>query len=212
MLSYVTLFYRSSTDPVVLHNSTPLCFSGPCDFQIIFGRDFLRKIGNQQDFQLDNTTAFNITVAMKNKHFYSNPFAALATIIDDTKDDIDDCFHSTQILESKYNKADIESVAPKQTHLTSPQRGKLQKVFSERTKLLSGKLGHYTHKKMHLELLPDAVPIHAKPYSIPRTQSTQSISRTWCSFSSGRNGMGLTNFYYSKKRINKFVWLVAFKN
>jgi hypothetical protein len=34
--------------------------------------------------------------------------------------------------------------------------------------LFSGKLENYPHKKMDLELFPGAIPVHQKPYPIPR--------------------------------------------
>jgi hypothetical protein len=53
---------------------------------------------------------------MKQKSFYTDPFLALSNIQDD---DHDDCFRSTQILQSKYDKADVETVASQQKHLKS---------------------------------------------------------------------------------------------
>jgi hypothetical protein len=143
-------------------------FSGSCDYDIIFGRDFLRKVGMITDFKLGTMTAFDITTPMKHKSFYTNPFSALSNIIDDIKDGQDDCFHSTQILASKYDKVDIDKVVANQNHLNSKQQSDLHKILSKCTKLFSGKLGHYKAKKMHLELLPGAQPKHAKPYSVPR--------------------------------------------
>jgi hypothetical protein len=121
---------------------------------------FYETIGMKHNFDTGDMTAFDITIEMKQKSFYSNPFTALTKIQDD------ECFHSTQILQSKYSKADITKAAKQQTHLTTEQQAELQVVLGKHTKLFPGKLGHYRHKKMHLELLP----VHAKPYPIPCTQ------------------------------------------
>jgi hypothetical protein len=91
-------------------------FDGLCNYEIVFGQDFLEKIGMKQDFNLGTMTAFDITLEMKHKSFYSNPLQALSQVLDD--DDLeferDDCFHSTQkpILESKYDKAYLEKSYP----------------------------------------------------------------------------------------------------
>jgi hypothetical protein len=119
------------------------------------------------DFKLGTMTAFDITTTMKHKSFYTKPLSALSNIIDDIEDEQDDCFHSTQILESKYDKADINKVVAHQNHLDSKQQADLHNILSKHTKLFCGKLGHYKAKKMHLELLPGAQPKHAKPYSVP---------------------------------------------
>jgi hypothetical protein len=42
-------------------------FSGSCDYDIIFGHDFLRKVGMVADFKLGTMTAFDITTPMKHK-------------------------------------------------------------------------------------------------------------------------------------------------
>jgi hypothetical protein len=86
-------------------------FAGKCDYNIIFGRNFLRKIGMKDDFDIASTTVFDITISMKQKSFYNNLFLALANIQDD---DDDGCFHSTQILQFKYGKADLNTVASQQ--------------------------------------------------------------------------------------------------
>jgi hypothetical protein len=129
-----------------------------------------------QDFEHGTMTAFGITIEMKPKSFYKNPFQALSFILDNFEEpedeNIGDCFHSTQkpILKSKYDKADLDKVIAAQDYLTDSQRADLHAVFSKREKLFLGKLGHYPFKQMDLELIPGAVPIHAKPYPVPRNQ------------------------------------------
>jgi hypothetical protein len=43
---------------------------GSCDYDIVFGQDFLQKIGMKQDFNLGTMTAFDITLKMKHKSCY----------------------------------------------------------------------------------------------------------------------------------------------
>ena len=40
-------------------------------------------------------------------------------------------------------------------------------MLNEHTKLFDGTLGVYPHRKFHIELVPEAVPKHSKPYAIP---------------------------------------------
>jgi hypothetical protein len=72
-----------------------------------------------------------------------------------------------EITESHYEKVDVDAVVKEQKHLIVEQRAKLSSTFHKRTKLFSGKLGFYPHKKMDLELLPGAQPVHSCPYPVP---------------------------------------------
>lgn len=53
-------------------------------------------------------------------------------------------------------------------HLTTAQRQQLHQVLSKYTGLFDGALGHYPNYLAHVELVPNAVPRHAKPDPIPR--------------------------------------------
>ncbi len=40
-------------------------------------------------------------------------------------------------------------------------------MLNEHTKLFDGTLGVYPHRKFHIDLVPEAVPKHSRPYAIP---------------------------------------------
>jgi transposase InsO family protein len=71
-----------------------------------------------------------------------------------------------QILESKYERWTPEEVGESQKHLTLSQRNSIVALVRKYPKLFSGELGCYHHKKIHLEVEPTAVPVHARPYSV----------------------------------------------
>ncbi|MGH7955293.1 MAG: hypothetical protein ACREOZ_04965, partial [Gloeomargaritales cyanobacterium] len=80
----------------------------------------------------------------------------------------DDLFNSQFIQDAKYEAADSSIIASNQTHLTKHQREKLNVLLQKHSKLFDGTLRKYPHSKVHLELKPGSVPIHAKPYPVPR--------------------------------------------
>ena len=66
----------------------------------------------------------------------------------------------SQILEAKYQKVDVKQVAKNQKHLTVGQRDQLTALLRTYTKLFSGELGLYPHRKLHLELVENTQPAH----------------------------------------------------
>ena len=56
----------------------------------------------------------------------------------------------------------------KQNHLDTRQKEQLRDLFLKYSKVFDGTLGLYPHKKVHIEVLPDAKPRHMRPYAVPR--------------------------------------------
>ena len=75
---------------------------------------------------------------------------------------------ATEILDAKYNKSDVNDVVNQQSHLTAAQKEDLLKLLQKHSKLFSGKLGSYPHKKFHIDIDPEAEPVHARAYPVPR--------------------------------------------
>jgi len=76
--------------------------------------------------------------------------------------------YATDILDAKYEWTDVAEVVDKQTHLNAHQKKDLLQVLQDNCKMFNGTLGLYPHRKVHIELVPDAKPIHARPYPVPR--------------------------------------------
>jgi hypothetical protein len=150
-------------------------FATPCPYDIIIGHDHYTKIQMTFDFHAMTLSAFGTTVPMKPKQFYQNPFAALhmisSKILKIWQRRIAIHIHILQLrplLNPTMKKADVHAVVKEKKHLSVDQHAKLFEIFDKQKKLFSGKLGHYPHKKMDLELTPGAKQVHQQPpYPVP---------------------------------------------
>jgi hypothetical protein len=53
------------------------------------------------------------------------------------------------------------------THLNAHQKADLLRVQQENNKMFDGTLGTYPHKKVHIDIDPNAKPVHSRPYPVP---------------------------------------------
>jgi len=67
---------------------------------------------------------------------------------------------------SKYTKVDPDFVAAQQKHLSPQQQADLAALLHKFPELFNGQLGHYPHRKVHLELLPNATPVRRRPFVV----------------------------------------------
>ena len=65
-----------------------------------------------------------------------------------------------------------QQVVESQKHLSAVKQQSLESILDKYPILFDGKLGHYPHKKFHLDLEPHSQPVHAKPYAVPLTQES----------------------------------------
>ena len=75
--------------------------------------------------------------------------------------------HAIEIWDAKYDQINMDEVVEQLNHLSTEQKADLKQVLLEHTKLFDGSLGIYPHKKVHIELEPNAQPKHARAYPIP---------------------------------------------
>ena len=72
------------------------------------------------------------------------------------------------ILDAKYEAADLDQVCLTQDHLNETEQQKLLSLLNKYNDLFDGTLGKWRHDPIELELKPDAEPFHARPYPVPR--------------------------------------------
>jgi hypothetical protein len=76
--------------------------------------------------------------------------------------------YATDSLDAKYEWTDVAEVVDKLIHLNVHQEKELLQVLQDNNNMFDGTLGLYPHHKVHIELVPDAKPVHARPYLVPR--------------------------------------------
>jgi hypothetical protein len=148
-------------------------FDSPsCHYDIILGRDILNQLKIDILYSNKIIRWLDFEVAMKTKHYWQNAWNMYYTFAQD--DNLSESVDSflREILPSKYEKANIDDVIKKQAQLTLDQQNELHEVLNQFEHLFNGELGFYPHQKIHLELKPDAVPYHAKPYPVPHVYHT----------------------------------------
>ena len=69
-----------------------------------------------------------------------------------------ECF-ATEILDATYDKTDVTEVVKGLTHLNAHQKADLLRVLQENNKMFDGTLGVYPHKKVHIDIDPNAKPV-----------------------------------------------------
>ncbi len=72
------------------------------------------------------------------------------------------CF-ATEILDAKYEKTDATEVIKELTHLNAHQKADLLWVLQENEKIFDEILDIYPHKRVHIDIDPNAKSVHTMP-------------------------------------------------
>jgi hypothetical protein len=134
-------------------------FNNPaCNYDLIFGRDLLIPLKMDVSIPTQTVKWNDKVIPWHSREYFhaSNYVQSLAASIEDDPLDEENAkeagYKSTKILHSKYETVDPEEVALQQNHLTFIQKKQLGALLSKYTKLFSGKLGCYPHRKVKLEV------------------------------------------------------------
>jgi Retroviral aspartyl protease./Reverse transcriptase (RNA-dependent DNA polymerase). len=146
-----------------------------CNYDLIIGRDFLRKNKFRLSFE-DNIVSWLLDeqIKMKPRKFWNkrfNWYHLLLNTIEQQEElwqenHIVDRQHQT-IKHSEYKSIKPQEVIDLQKHLNQSQKQQLLTIFTNHSILFSGRLGRYPYQKIHLDTHEDIKPFHAKPYAVP---------------------------------------------
>jgi hypothetical protein len=142
-------------------------------YDIILGTNFLSKTGIKLNYSEGNMEWFDCSIPLRPPGgLESNKFDVMEDMFHiQVKDklfgeDWLECF-ATEILDAKYERTDVVEVVKGLTHLNAHQKADLLQVLQENDKMFDGTLGVYPHKKVHIDIDPNAKPVHSRPYPVP---------------------------------------------
>jgi hypothetical protein len=138
-------------------------------YDIILGTNFLSKTGIKLNYSERNMEWFDCSIPP----CPSSKFDAMEDMFHiQVKDKLfgEDwlkCF-ATEILDAKYERTDVIEVLKGLTHLNAHQKADFLWVPQKNDKMFNGTLGIYPHKKVHIDIDPNAKPVHSRPYPVPQ--------------------------------------------
>ena len=146
-----------------IDNHTCQVFLGPCSYDIILGRDFLRKAHFHINFDNNTMNCMDMSVPMRPPDFFSDR-SRLCNIM--FFDDVEvDSFAST-ITKSSYKPTSISMIVDTQKHLSMENKQMLSKMLNKHTILFDGILKVYPHRLVHLDIVQNATPQHLRAYPV----------------------------------------------
>lgn len=158
-----------------INKQKALVFSNECRYDIVFGVDFLTKIGMDISYRkgvmewYGNSIKTREPWGLNNQEYLRMVDSFFLQEEDDMlgKDWLDS-YAFEKILDAKYEKLDIEELMSKQNHLDARQKQGLGDLFQKYEKLFDDTLRLYPHKKVHIETVPGAKAKHMRPYAVPK--------------------------------------------
>jgi hypothetical protein len=143
-------------------------------YNIILGTNFLSKTGIKLNYSEGNMEWFDCSIplcppgGLDSKEFDAMEDMFHIQVEDEIfGEDWLECF-AAEILDAKYDKTDVADVVKGLTHLNAHQKADLLKVLQENNKMFNETFGVYPHKKVHIDIDPNAKPVHSRPCPVPQ--------------------------------------------
>ncbi len=133
-------------------------------YDMIIGRDVLQDLGI--DLIFSNQTILWDGAEMPFKH--GECTVEDSYFVQDSKAVEDATSRLRNILDAKYEAADLQKICDDAAHLETEDRGKLCQLLEKYSSLFDGTLGTWTGQTVNIDLKPNVSPYHARAFPIPR--------------------------------------------
>ena len=138
-------------------------FSNKLKYDMIIGRDLLKQLKIKLDFETDKIYWADAHVPMKLPSCTKQDM-----YVQESKHLEDETNRIKNILEAKYEPADLNEIVNECKHLTITQRKSLLNLLNKHRDLFDGTLGKWKEEKLNIELKPGAQPFHSRAYPVPK--------------------------------------------
>ena len=134
------------------------------EFDMIIGHDLLSELGITLNFKTNSIQWDDIEIQMKPEdaelktHFH----IADSPTLDDATERI------KNILDAKYEAANLKEITKACIHLSETKQDGLHTLLNKYKTLFDGSLSTWTGGPYNIELKPDATPYHARAFPIPK--------------------------------------------
>ena len=152
-------FYEHKTIKWKFHLTTL-----PDKYDMIIGRDLMKTLGISLDFNQESIIWDELHVPMKNLE--ESPLENF--LIQDSKLVKQATNRIKNILDAKYEPANLNDVVNEATHLNQKEKDMLYMLLTKHKSLFDGSLGNWTGEDYQIELKDDVTPYHARPFPIPK--------------------------------------------
>ncbi len=133
-------------------------------YDMIIGRDLLQDLKINLQFSDETVEWDGVSMPFKDidEAIPASFFIQESNAVDESVSRL------KNILDAKYEAADLDDIADKAMHLTAEQREMLRIILKRHGELFDGTLGKWKGEDLDIELLPDAKPYHCRAFPIPK--------------------------------------------
>ena len=123
----------------------------------------MRQLGIKIDFETDEVQWRDLSVPMKPINCTNESFFVQdSEIVEDAVERI------KNILDAKYEAADLDQIVTDSVHSNNYEQQKLLQLLGKYKSLFDGTLGLWKNQLVKIELKEGATPYHARSYTIPK--------------------------------------------
>jgi hypothetical protein len=143
-------------------------------YDLILGVETIKKYGIIIDFKDKMITIDEVKLPMQNINYLqgSSTLRALRlnhSLAMEPQSTHEATKHVTQILDAKYQKADLQSIVRDNCkHLSTDQQKKLLQLVKKYESLLDGTLGDWKTKPVSFQLKEGVLPYHGQAFPVPQ--------------------------------------------